>query len=243
MRARTVAVGLLVVAAAGVCVRLGAWQLARHAHKHALNVALDRALAAPPETLALVTAPAAALRGRIVALRGAFDPRRHVLLAGRLHLGEPGVHVVTPFVLAGGATAVLVDRGWLPAADGVTAQPPDAPADTVVSGLSDTLGRAGAAGAMRTIVAGEATVWSAERLDRDTIAARLPYAVATFTVTELPSPAAPPLPAREPPPRHDEAMHLGYAIQWFAFAIIILVGPAALAWSRRARTGRGRRER
>jgi surfeit locus 1 family protein len=237
MRARTAVLALLVVAVAGTCVRLGVWQLARRAEKHAMNVALDRALAAPPETLTDARVPAAAVRGRVVALRGAFDPGRHVLLSAREHLGEPGVHVVTPFVAAGGGPVVLVDRGWLPAPDAVTARPQQHPtADTVVTGFADTLGRVGIAGSMRLLPAAGAMLWSAERLDRDTVATRLPYAVAAFTVTELPSPAAAAsLPLREPAPRHDEAMHLGYAIQWFAFAIIVLGGPAALAWSRRPR--------
>jgi len=40
--------------------------------------------------------------------------------------------------------------------------------------------------------------------------------------------------ARLPPPALDEGPYLGYAIQWFSFAIIAVVGGAAVARRRTA---------
>ncbi len=242
MRVRTLLVAAVVVAAAAACVRLGVWQLARLEVKRAMNARLDAALARPPFRLASARIDGRAVAGRVVALSGRFDERRHVLLAGLSHEGEPGVHVVTPFIADGDSVAVLVDRGWLPAPDGVTARPQDHPAGgaRAVAGLADTLGRAGALGEVRAIETDSVTVLSAERLDRDSLAARLPYPLAGFTLAALPSKDAPPLPLREPPRRQDEMMHLSYAVQWFTFAVIILAGPAALAWSRRRRAAGAR---
>src|SRR5256885_11133395 len=80
---------------------------------------------------------------RRVSVRGVFDERRQVLLVGRSHDGEPGVHVVTPLVSERDSVAVLVDRGWLPAADAATARPQDVPAPgpREVVGLGDALAR------------------------------------------------------------------------------------------------------
>jgi cytochrome oxidase assembly protein ShyY1 len=57
-------------------------------------------------------------------------------------------------------------------------------------------------------------------------------------VRELPGPDAAALPLRQAPPPLDESMHLGYAIQWFAIALIFLVGGAALVRSQGARAVR-----
>jgi cytochrome oxidase assembly protein ShyY1 len=46
------------------------------------------------------------------------------------------------------------------------------------------------------------------------------------------------LPLRQAPEPLNESMHLGYAIQWFAIALIFLVGGAALVRTQRARAAR-----
>jgi len=60
-----------------------------------------------------------------------------------------------------------------------------------------------------------------------------------FVIQQLPLSAAPdrPLPPgliRWPIPELSDGPHLSYAIQWFSFAVIIVVGAAALARKRAA---------
>ena len=127
MKLRSVLVVLLVLAAASVCVRLGFWQLSRWHEKRALNRALARALAAPPRELGAKPHPEADVLGLRIEARGRYDESRQVLLGARPHMGEPGVEVVTPLLLEGGSSAVLVNRGWLYAADAATARPQESP--------------------------------------------------------------------------------------------------------------------
>jgi surfeit locus 1 family protein len=59
----------------------------------------------------------------------------------------------------------------------------------------------------------------------------LPYTLLPFIVQQLPDCAttAPSnAPRRLPPPELTNGPHLSYVIQWFSFAVIILVGTAAL---------------
>jgi putative endonuclease len=58
----------------------------------------------------------------------------------------------------------------------------------------------------------------------------LPYPVLPFVVQLLPaeSAAVRPTPLRWPAPTLDDGPHLSYAIQWFSFAVIILVGTGSL---------------
>ena len=66
------------------------------------------------------------------------------------------------------------------------------------------------------------------RLDRDSLTRRLPYPVAPFLIVATDSAvvAGDSTPARLAEPVLDEGPHLGYALQWFAFALIGLVGAA-----------------
>jgi len=235
MTLRRLLVVVAVVSVSLVCVRLGAWQLSRLAEKRALNVALRAALAAPPFVVGAALPPADSAVGRPVEFAGGLDERFHVLLRGRVRDGEPGVDVVTPFRLAGDSVAVLVERGWLAAADGASVEPSSIPADSSRSVIG--IARAFEAGdpipPLREIGNAERRVWSAPRLDRDSLAVRLPYRIAPYFVVALPGSGAPPSPARRAPREHDEATHLGYAIQWFAIAAIVPAGAVLLARRRR----------
>jgi surfeit locus 1 family protein len=237
MRAGTVVAMTAVLIGAAVCVRLGFWQVSRLHEKQALNAALRVSRAAAPLVVDGEPPGLEAARARPLQLRGRFDERRQFLLSGRAHDGAPGVHVVTPLRLEGGDTAVLVDRGWLPAADAATAHPQEFPEPEVrvVRGLAEAM-RHGAGGPpVRAIESDTVTLWSARWLDADSVAGRLPYAVAGYLLRELPGPGVPERPRRIEPHPYNEMTHLSYAIQWFLFATIMLGGSAALAWSRARR--------
>ena len=75
------------------------------------------------------------------------------------------------------------------------------------------------------------------RLDRDSLAKRLPYPVAPFllVMTDTAHAAGDSIPARVAEPVLDDGPHLGYALQWFAFALIGVVG--AIVGARAANRG------
>jgi surfeit locus 1 family protein len=56
----------------------------------------------------------------------------------------------------------------------------------------------------------------------------MPYPIADVYIVQSPDPALPQSPRRIEPPALDDGPHLSYAIQWFAFAVIAIVGAAAL---------------
>jgi surfeit locus 1 family protein len=230
---------VLLLVAAGVCIRLGIWQVSRLHQKQAMNAALREALAAPALTLGAVPAPPDSVRHRRVRARGRFDEKHQLLLVGRGHDGSPGVNVVTPLMLEGGS-AVLVDRGWIYAGDAATARPQEFPEPGVreVVGIADSLSRGRGGAPLRTLEADSVTVWTARWMDFDTLAAHFPYRIAPYSIRQLPGEDVPEHPARSAPKPLDESMHVSYAAQWFLFASILLFGPAVVALSRR-RAARG----
>lgn len=237
MRASSVLVTIVVLVASAVCVRLGLWQLSRWHEKQALNAAI-KAADRSPELVVHGEPPATdAALNRSMRLTGRYDEAHQFLLSGMLHEGEPGVEVVTPLRLAGGERAVLVNRGWLPADDAVSARPQDhpEPGERTVDGVAEPVKHGAGAPGPRRLAADSTDLYTVRWLDTDSIASRLPYPVAGYVLRQRPGAGVPSLPRRTVRPLYDETMHLSYAIQWFLFAILIPGGTAALAWSRRRR--------
>jgi surfeit locus 1 family protein len=212
-----VIVGFTVVAL--VCARLGLWQMSRLRERRAGNVAALQARSAPPVRLDGATPITAGLDGREALATGRYDHEHDVVLRGRAYRGSPGVEVVTPLVLEGGQTAVLVNRGFLPAPDAVTVQ-----TDSVrefgrvqVHGTALEVPSGGGAPLER----GGRTTWA--RLDREALGARMPYRIVPVYIRQSPDTALPSFPRRLKPLPIDDGPHLSYAIQWFAFAAMAIV--------------------
>lgn len=231
---RRILATLLVAGTVFTCIRLGLWQLGRASEKRLAAAARATLLAEPPVDLADSLAAVAVVPGRRVRVTGAWDRERYVLLSGRTHLGAAGVVVVSPAILASGAR-VLVERGWLEAADARTAHPeawPDSVADVI--GVAQALPAAPQPVPWAKLAAarGDAELWSARTLDSSEVARHvpgphLPWSVAVLRAEDASAPHGL-VPVGEPPGESGDRVHVSYAIQWFAFALIALVGSVAL---------------
>ena len=213
---------VLAVAMAALCIRLGFWQLDRLEQRRSANAARAAGLAqAPVDVGDALAEPDAAYRP--VTATGTYDPTAELVLYGRPLDGRPGDHVLTPLVLGDG-TRVLVDRGWVPTAEDAdrtvppAAAPPAGP--VTVEGVlvpgedGDAFGDQDPVGA---------TVIRAVNLD-ELVAAGAAVAPTGYVLLTAQTPAPATLPVPAPLPPEDEGPHLSYAIQWFAFATIALVG-------------------
>ena len=215
-----IAFTVLAVVLAAVFVRLGIWQLDRRGERRAQNALIAARAAAPPVPFGSVP-PDSSARYRRVTLRGIPDYGQEVVLAARTRNGSPGVHVLTPLRVPGRREAVLVNRGWVYAPDGATAE-------LGKWREGDTLA---IEGYVEQFVRGDSAAVSAKRILRSmtlaTVRGALPYPVApVYVVARQPADSGRSgVPARLTlPDLGDEGPHLGYALQWFAFAVIALVG-------------------
>jgi surfeit locus 1 family protein len=228
---RGVVASLLLFAAAAACVRLGFWQLERRTQRHERNADLAARLDASPAPLIAPVTDTTGWLYRRVTLSGRFDADRTIILPGRSWHGAPGAHVVTPLLLEGGG-AVLVDRGWVGAADGATVDletvEPDGP--VAATGLILPFPGRGSRFASTgpdTAASGFRRVWFA--LNEPALRRQFPYPLGEIQVQLLPGDSArATIPLRLPAPALDAGPHLGYAIQWFSFAVVALVGWMAM---------------
>jgi surfeit locus 1 family protein len=197
---------------------LGVWQLGRADEKRAL--ASNFAESGPAVDWRQV--PVDAPRYQRVSLSGRFDPSHQFLLDNRSHESVAGVEVLTPFILDDGS-AVLVNRGWLPF--GTTRQ--DLPAIDVdgdrrtLVGRIDELPRPGI-----WLKPPAATGWPrlVQYPRMEELSSQLGRKLAPRQL--LLDPAVPDGYVREwLVPGTSADRHVGYAVQWFAFAAL-----AAAIW-------------
>jgi surfeit locus 1 family protein len=203
----------LTAAAIALFSALGAWQLGRADDKRAL--AGDFAAGGP--AIEWSQLPPDAPRYQRVTVRGRYDPAHQFLLDNQSHESVAGVHVLTPLLLDNGR-AVLVNRGWLPF--GATRQ--DLPPVDI-------------GGELRTIVG------RIDELPRPGIWLRPPPAAGWPRLVQYPrmeelsaalgrtleprqvllDPGVPDGYVRDwTVPGTTADRHLGYAVQWFAFAAL-----------------------
>lgn len=222
-------VGACVVA----MVAAGIWQLGRLSERREANDTIRAAEALPAAPLAEVVpagvasdaAAVEAARYRSVVVSGTYRPADEVLVRNRSLDGAPGYWVLTPLVQADG-TAVAVNRGWVPfdvqpdgpwdrfappagpvTVTGVVRDPQVRSTGGVVSGPADA-----AEGRLRTL----------SRVDVARLQQQVDVTLAPLyvdLVTQQPDqPADTPTPV--PSPELSEGPHLGYAGQWFIFALL-----------------------
>ncbi len=222
----------IVLLVAAVCVRLGIWQLHRLHERRIHNRVVAARMAAPPMTLAGPPADTAGLQYRRVRAAGRWDPAHAIVLAGRSFRETPGVYLLVPLRFPGGG-ALLVNMGWVPAEDAAAVPP----------GRFVRPGGADVAGLLLPVPAGREQaaadtfrrVWY--RIDAGPLRGSFPYPLSPLYLQQLPEPGAPVVPHRLPPPALDEGPHLSYAIQWFSFAAIGVIGWIALIIRRGRESG------
>lgn len=235
-----IALALLMAAAAAAMVGLGVWQLHRYHYRTDINTRIDAGAASAPQQIGDVLAapgsgagsvgpaPSAAQTWSMVTVTGRYD-RDHEILARIRSLNDTvGFEVVTPLVLADG-TAVLVDRGWLPATSDLATDAPHVP--PAPGGDVTVVGRVHApesrAGAPEPFAGGLAV----RRIDPARMATAVPYPLygAYLNLASQTPPADgafTPIPAD----RENAAMNAGYVLQWWAFALLTLFGYGYVAY-------------
>lgn len=224
---------LLVPLAVAGMVRLGIWQLDRLEQRRAHNRQVRIMRAAQPvelnaQTLSSVADDLSSWEYRSVHVRGEFDPGNGMIIRNQAWEQQPGVHVLTPLLIQGTDQAVLVDLGWIPQEEyrkgqwkryiqsgslklkGMirTSQSPPA-----LGGQSNPTPQPGK----------HITAWNF--IDIEAIQGQMPYPLLSVYIQAAPRGEQDSLPYRTQPEFDLTAgPHLGYAIQWFAFAIVLGIG-------------------
>ncbi|HJS20902.1 MAG TPA: SURF1 family protein [Anaerolineales bacterium] len=219
---------LFVVAGSALCIRLGIWQLDRLEQRRAFNQQFESMRAMPvldlnqelPENISQ-------MEWRNVQVEGDYDYDHQIALRNQYYGSEYGYHLLTPLLFDG--QAVLVDRGWVPAEDNSSPgdwRKYDETGSVNLSGqirLGQTKPAIGGVADALPADGSKLEIWSNADLER--IARQMPYPVLpVYIQPEVDeNDIVPPIPF-QPTIELTEGPHFGYALQWFTFATIMLVG-------------------
>lgn len=224
-------VTIAALSAAAIFISFGLWQLRRLDARQAQNSLLTSRRFAPEVELDALPSDTAEARFRRVRLRGTLDYDNEIVHTLRGRGGSPGVNILTPLMRAGNDTAVLVNRGWVYAPDGMTVdtRPWREPDSLDGTGFVETFPTSGPFAPPNPD-----RPRAFRRLDRAALSKLLPYPIANYYVvlSDSSTSAAPALGTAPPPnvpPRVEptplgEGPHRNYAVQWFSFAAISIIG-------------------
>jgi cytochrome oxidase assembly protein ShyY1 len=195
-RPRWLAGHLLALIAVIAFVSLGQWQLRRHEEVRQLQGRVEESRAIEP-----VDIRRSGMLRRVLAV-GVFD-HEHEVRVLRSEAGQSGERVITPLVLSEG-DAVLVDRGWVPAGASL-------PRSTDPVRLTGHIWPA------------EEGSWLPDSLTPGQVVRRIdPAVLQPFVTYELLLGIY--LIEGDEPPTIPSRPHLSYAVQWFLFTGVVLVG-------------------
>ncbi|GGQ80343.1 SURF1 family protein [Kitasatospora griseola] len=214
---------VVAVAAIGVCLMLGSWQLGRFESRVSTHQEINKAVSAEsrarplseilPDTAAKVGTDTL---GRTVSFTGSYDAAHQLLVPNRTVDGRSGYYVLTPLRTDGGP-AVPVVRGWVAGSPGAA---PEVPSGQVsVTGRLQAPENSGSGGA----VAGGLPAGQLGTISPATLVNVLPYPVYDGWVAADDVPAGlTAVPTVQPQGGDGLSLrafqNLGYTLEWFVFA-------------------------
>jgi surfeit locus 1 family protein len=215
----------------GIFLSLGRWQWQRGEVKQQLWTQFDGA--STPELSSNAPDFDSLTRYSRVAFPGEFDAERQFLVENRSYQGRPGYEVLT-LVRARGGQHVLVNRGWVPFSGYRDRLPdisiPDTGVTTIV-GRVDELPTAGLDSGRAAPGTGATWPKVTSFPSHEQLQASLGEDISRRIV--LLDPALPHGYVRDwKPPGMEPARHYSYAIQWWGFAVVLLVLYFALNFRR-----------
>jgi len=219
---------LLVFASTLVLIRLGIWQLDRLEQRREFNTQFESARSQSVLDLNQSSpGDISKMEWRTVQFIGEYDFENQVAIRNQYYGNQYGYHLLTPLLSNG--TAVMVDRGWIPAEGNslpedwrkyddmggvkVIGQIRLGQSKPALGGVADALPADGS----------KLAIWN--NADVTQIASQLPYPILLvyIQIDSGESDTEPPIPF-QPEVELTEGPHFGYAMQWFTFATILFLG-------------------
>jgi len=223
-------INLLIAACVSMTVfgllQLALWQLGRAAEKVEIQRALELELqenAGPIEDIPAGHLHAAnpEMRNRTVLLRGEYQNDKTILLLAEFFEGLIGYGVVTPFRLASNDQLVLISRGWTTGILPANTEPDLQPVDGYVEVTAQIFIRDPNARILSSKIDSSNWPLRMRTLEIDVVTEILDETIFPFElriINDQPGTLVRHWPAVNP----DVNQNLSYALQWFAFGLIVL---------------------
>lgn len=203
---------IVILLACGISIRLGIWQYQRHESRILFNQSITQALEKDP--IALNQINEEALGWQKVFIEGSFEAQSQQLVRRKYFEGKLGFWVVAKFITQDNRV-VLVNRGFVPVSGAATITPNiPAPKESTsliegfIQPLESEFERA------PDIPFGQASAINFQQFGLTESDYRY-FIHQSNTDSEL---------SAIMPPEISNGPHLAYSLQWFAFAVMIVIG-------------------
>ena len=219
---------VLAFVAVAVFIAMGFWQMRRLADRQDFNARLiERTVEADVplvEALSRYGPDQDSLELRVVTAAGNYAPHEEVILVARSYRGVSGHHVLTPLYI-GGDRAVIVNRGWVPIDLDQPGRAEFVSPMTQVT-VVGVLRKDEPQPAIGPSIRPDGVVSQVPRVDLSRLDSQVEGELLLVYVQLLEQTPAQPgdLPRLVPLPEPSEGPHRGYAVQWFLFALVTIVG-------------------
>jgi surfeit locus 1 family protein len=216
-------ISLLTLAAIALCLKAGFWQYNKAQAKLALQSQLTARMAEAPVELPSHVSDLENWRYKQVKFTGVYDTKYQVYIDNQVEDTKVGYHILTPMLVTNSRFYVLVNRGWIAGSPNR-----NVPVVTTPAGKLEIEGEIGLPSQRFFTLEAPQTndkkwqpVW--QNLDMARYAKSVPFAVQPFIVRLHPNSQAGGFIRNWPAPGDRVGMHLGYAYQWFGFALTLLI--------------------
>jgi surfeit locus 1 family protein len=178
---------------------------------------------------------------RQVTVVGTYDHSQQIAIRNQYWDNQWGVHLVTPLVLAGSNQAILVDRGWIPSQDYQSGDwsAYDETGIIQVSGVIRASQEKADFGSRSdpTPAPGQSPMLAWNFVNVQALQQQASYQLLPAYIQQAHEASHTGLPYRtQPEVEITEGPHLSYAIQWFTFATVLVLGyPFFIRWQEKNR--------
>lgn len=211
---------LITICCIPLFIKFGWWQYSKAEKKQALQDSYQQYANAAPSKLPQVIENPEAWRYRPVEVQGEYLPRYQIFLDNQVEGEVAGYHVITPVQIENSPQVILVDRGWIPATDNHA----DLPKVETPSGKQAFIGKVWIPSSkFYTLEAkgADSKVWQPlwQNMDMVRYQASVPMQVLPVVLRlDADSPAGG-FVRNWVMPADRITTHIGYAYQWFGFAV------------------------
>jgi surfeit locus 1 family protein len=210
---------VIAVVVIAVMVQLGNWQLSRAREKESRQEKLETLSRQPAVSLPSEPVKLEDFQYRKTEVHGTYLPKYTVYLDNKIYKGAAGYHIITPLRIGASPMYVLVNRGWV-AAERDRSKLPDVPVPSgtvVVSGIATTATQK-TLELSKELVSGQ--VW--ENLDLERFRNMTGLQLQPVMILQQ-NDAKDGLVREWARPDLGMGKNLGYAFQWFAMALAVLI--------------------
>jgi surfeit locus 1 family protein len=214
---------LATIVVMAICIKLGSWQYIKAQNKIALQQKMEQGLVEQAVRLPAAVQDVEAWRYKRVVFEGVYEPKYQILLDNRVNDNVVGYHVLTPMKIEGSQTYVLVNRGWI--AGNLNREVPAVDTPTGKQALEGDI-----VFPLKKVFTLEAPlvkdgpwqmVW--QHINMQRYKETVPFAVEPYVVRLAADSGGGGFARNWPIPKDRITVHLGYAYQWFGFALTLLV--------------------